>query len=804
MIQLNSRSWIRFALTALLVGMLATAIACSEGDDDEEYYEEDQATEQPVATSSSAAGPTVTSSSGVSPTTSSGGSSSGSSGGSGTPAQPIAAGDLQIMGLFDVVLSDLSTGEVQFELEVQNMNGENPSGSLEAVGSFTDPMDLVRQNFTWLREQGYSAIELFAAEGYGTVWLDSPTLTAMKHDGVDYHSQPDDLEEGEGYQRYYSMGSTFADAVSIAHELGFSVTANIESVAHIIGRAAGEGIGGGDDTISLAGQLPAPSPNQILSFIDEILATGVDSVSAEAYSLEYETAIEAHLASKNVPYLRAGADVGTVWTGYHYSFYPENEQIHDIHNFLYTTDSFIGVANGTIFARARAFANQPELALTVGGYNPLPCDTSKSLADVQIPVDVDNPLYLDGSPLDSCSTGPWRNLILAAVRKQGVGRVVIAADLAESIKAATTRGIANSIRERVESHPAIADNRPIANVIYDLPEFGPDDAYANEDLYEAILFSVSGLVDDALSAAGYRTVLTYDEVYPGADLAYIVTVGGGENTDDENGQGPPYWTGHQNLPSNLEDLLDPSNFSGPVFVHPLFGIPEGGNWGGIRSQLGMPGRFAFTNTAILEGYQTSLASSFNITPDGEIDESKPDRKLLADTGNVLGADVSLIPFGDFYPLGHTLHVATEGEFSGAGSRVIAPIMAPTGDGSTPQNGVVLAGNENGRFIWLTNQLHHESFSWILSQTIADATGSSSVLVRPAKAHIWSGRQTMAMAYADTTVELNLPFESGEKIDITIYDLRSDLVSEQLGVAYSGTVEFDLSKWSLAVIEPARN
>ncbi|MDP6667069.1 MAG: hypothetical protein QF357_06675 [Dehalococcoidia bacterium] len=814
MLQLKVLTWLRFALVVLLVVLLATAVACSGDDDedDEEYYEDDAPTQQagdtgetqPTATSAPA---DSTGEAATSPTATSQPTGGEPAVGPGPPIRPPEAGDLQIMGLFDVVLADLATGQSQFELEVENQFGENPMATLESVGDFTDPLALLRQNFAWLSEQGYSAIELFAAEGYGTAWMSSPTLTAMRHDGVDYDSQYSggelNVDEDEAYQRYYGVGTIFADTVAIAHEFGFSVTANIESIAHIIGRATGEGIGGSSGALTLAGRLPAPTPNQVLAFIDEILATGVDSVSAEAYSSEYEKAIEGHLESKGVPYLRAGADVGTVWTGYYYSFYPENEQIHDIHEFVYTTDSFLGVTNGTIFARARAMAKQPGLALTVGAYNPLPCDPDKSLADVRIPVDVDHPVFIDGSPLESCSTGPWRNLILAAARMQGVSRVVLAADLADSIKAATTPGIARSIQERVAAHPAVDDNWPIANVIYDLPDAGPDSDLTRDGMLEAIVFSVSGLVDDALSAVGYTTVLTYDEVYPGADLVYIVTAGGGEETDDENGQGPPYWTDFQGMEPGLVKLLDPAEFSGPVFVHPLFGIPEGGNWAEIRPQLGLPPRFAFTNPVIMEGYKTSLVSSLNITSDGDIDDSKPPIKLVADTGRVLGREVSLVPFGDFYPLGQTLHVASESEFTGDGPRVIAPVLAPTARGG-PEDGVVLAGDGNGRFIWLTNQLHHEAFSWIVGQMIAETTGEAAVLAAPAKAHVWSGRQTMAIAYADTTLELNLPFAAGDRIDITVYDVRSDLVSEELGVTYDGPVSVELKKWSLVVIEPARD
>lgn len=784
-------------MTALLVFSLAIVVACS-GDDDDEYWDEEF--EAPTTTSQPTQ-PNTDSSGGDDATIADSGpgagqGSSSNSGGS----NGVQNSGILIMGLFDVAYTELSTGRVMFELDVQDKFGENPKATLEPVAEIDDVTELIRQNLTWLAEQGYTAIELFAAEGFGTVWLDSPTLQSLRHDGVDYNSQPADLDYGEGYQRYFALGSTFKDAVAIAHELGFSVTANIESVAHIIGRASGEGIGGGDDAIILAGNLPAPTPEQLLKFIDEIIATGVDSISAEAYSSEYEAEIEKHLAAKGVPYLRAGADIGTVWTGYHYSFYPENEQIHDIHNFLYTTDSFIGVANGTIFARARAQNPEPELALTVGGYNPLPCDPDKSLADVQIPVDVDFPLYVDGSPLDSCATGPWRNLILTAVRKQGVDRIVLAADLAESIRAATTPGVASDIRDRLAAHPAINENLPIANVIYDLPDYGPHDAFTKEDIYEAILFSVSGLIDDALTAAGYQTVLTYDDPFPGADLVYIVTVGGGEETWDEGGQGPPYWSNLQNLPSNLVDLLDPTKFAGPVFIHPLLGIPEGGNWDQVRSELGLPPRFAFTNSTIMEGYGTSLASSFNITSDGEIDDSKPPVKLVTDSAVVFGESVQLVPFGDFYPLGHTLHIANPDEINGSGSLVVAPVNMP---GGSTQDGVLLAGNSDGRFIWLTNQLHHEGFSWIVGQMIAEATGKPALLAAPTQSHVWGGRQTMAIAYADTAIKLNLPFDDGELIDITVYDLKSELASESRGVPYSAPVELDLAKWSLLVVEPAK-
>ena len=109
----------------------------------------------------------------------------------------------------------------------------------------------------------------------------------------------------------------------------------------------------------------------------------------------------------------------------------------------------------------------------------------------------------------------------------------------------------------------------------------------------------------------------------------------------------------------------------------------------------------------------------------------------------------------------------------------------------------------GRFLWLVNQLHHEAFTFIVAQAIAEATGQPAVLAEPIKAHVWSGPQTFVLAYDRTDVNLRLPYEPGQLIDITVYDLRGRPVNELRATPYLDSVTGTLDKYSLMVIEPAR-
>ena len=115
----------------------------------------------------------------------------------------------------------------------------------------------------------------------------------------------------------------------------------------------------------------------------------------------------------------------------------------------------------------------------------------------------------------------------------------------------------------------------------------------------------------------------------------------------------------------------------------------------------------------------------------------------------------------------------------------------------------MATDGKGRFLWLVNQLHHEAFTYIMGQAVAKATDNPAVLAEPATARVWSGPLTFALAYDKTEVSLRLPFKTGQDIDITVYDIRSNPVREERGVPYHEPVGVSLDKYSLLVVEPAR-
>ena len=328
---------------------------------------------------------------------------------------------------------------------------------------------------------------------------------------------------------------------------------------------------------------------------------------------------------------------------------------------------------------------RPELAVVVGAYNPIPCDTSISLADVYSPdsassIDENEPRLSDGTPVQNCATGPWKNLLLVAAQRQEIDRIWLTADMPASIAASSQDGLGADILARIADHPAPDVPLPVANIIIDMAAFGDDDGYSSADYFDAVSFSFVGLVDDALQASGYQTVLTYDRPWTGgaSDLTYILTPGGNEETGDGTGMGPPYWSSAQELPADLLALLDPANHPGPVFLHPVFGVPEAGNWADVRGRFGMPGRFSYRNPTLTSSdeYQTSLVTSLPVTPDGDVLDDAPMRPITPESATLLGHSMLLRSFSDFNGLGQLANFVSEDEVPQ--DRVVAsgPLLLP--------------------------------------------------------------------------------------------------------------------------------
>ena len=252
--------------------------------------------------------------------------------------------------------------------------------------------------------------------------------------------------------------------------------------------------------------------------------------------------------------------------------------------------------------------------------------------------------------------------------------------------------------------------------------------------------------------------------------------------------------------------LGPFNQPEPVFVHPVVGLPDSGAWQNVRGQFGLSTRFAFANPGLSssEEYHTSLLTSFAVTSEGENEDASKDESIFPASGQVLGQTMSLAPFPDFYRPGEVANLAGSNEI--AADRVFAsgPMLAPTSNGCREERDApCLVTDGKGNYLWLINQLHHGAFTFIVGQAIAEATGLPAVLAEVTKAHVWSGLQTFAMAYDNTSANLRLPFAEGQLISITVYDVRSQPISEQKGIPYSGSVQAELNKHSLMVVEPAR-
>lgn len=723
-----------------------------------------------------------------------------------------------IFNQVEVMFTDTATGQLAFDVEADLPFSSEPVAKLISLGERTDWQEMVRSNIRWLVEQGYSGIDVPVVGGYGAVFVPSKVLGELRHPGFDYDAQYDadgDLvvPEEEALQRYQVAGDVFPFVAAEAHAAGLTVNANIESLAHIINQAAGSGIGGEEASLSIAGNLPPPNVAGVLAFVDEVIAAGADSISAEAYSPEYDEAIERHLAALGFPYWHTGADRGTLWVGYYYSLYPDRQGVASVYSYLHTSDALLGSTNGGIFARARALDPQPETAVVVGAYNPVPCDPNISIADLYDPardggdayaIDNEFPVLGDGTAVENCATAAWLNLILVAVRTQQVDAVQLTSDIEPSIQETAKPGLRQKIIDRLSAHPAPEGEKPVANIVIDLPKFGEEDGMSAEEFFENVSLSLLGLVDDALSAAGYVTVLTYDEPWRGSvAMTYVITAGGNEDTGDGEGMGPPYWSNAQELEPSLARLLDPAVHPGPVFIHPVFGIPEGRGWSGVRAQFGLPERFAYRNTSLsdYEDYHTSLLTSQPIDGEGDVREGRPPVAVMPARGTVLGRVMALAPLGDFGVLGLAANLV--GPSEAAAGRVFASgPLSPDGRGD-PSSAPYLVSDGAGRFLWTVNQLHHEAFTFIVGQALASATGNDPVLMEPTAAHVWSGAQTFAFAYAPTEVVLNLPFEDGTLIDITVYDRQSRPVTETSGQAYAAPLRVALDQYSLLVVEQAR-
>ncbi|MBT7860123.1 MAG: T9SS type A sorting domain-containing protein [Gemmatimonadetes bacterium] len=733
-----------------------------------------------------------------------------------------------VLSTIDPLLNDLTAGAAAYEVDMEREFGTMPIPELAYLGTGDAPaLDvLLDANLDLLMAKGIEWVDFALVEGGGVIWFNSPTLAGLVHAGFDYDSQYDHddelvVDEAMAKKRYTLATDAAPLIIQKAHARGLKVSFNVEALAHVINRAEGSGIGGDSETtLAVAEDLPAPTLEQLGTFIDEVIALGPDAVSAEAYSSEYDHMIADRLSNAGIDYWHTGPGLGSVWVGYYYSPYPTVPGDLLTYTYLHTYDGQLAMTNGDIYARARGRSTPVQTSLVVGAYNPHPCDRSLNEFDLYSetrPEDenwIDNeiPRRPDGTVVENCATDFWRNLALYGTLTQDPDLILISADLQPSVAAAMDVDLPGRISARLGEHTYRPPPLPVANIIIDVPSFTDDDGMDTEEYLELISLHVIPLVNDGLEAAGLQTVLTQNTPWTEGtvSLTYIITAGGNETNGDDGDMGAPYWTTAQDLPADLASLLDTAVHGGPVFLHPVLGIPSTTRWKTIRSRFGMPDVFAFKNEELAgTEEQTSLVSSRVVDADLEEVAAASGRPtkvpITPDAGQVMGFTVKLPAFLDD-GLGQAANIVGSSEV--AADMIIAdgPMLAHTIDDmgnvtATDQHTVAyLVGDNSDRFLWTINQLHSEAFTFILTRAIAEAMSATPPLAAPAAVQMRGGRQLVALAYDRTDLSFNLPVTIGDPVSIRIYDHRSEMVSSET-ISYAGTLTRALGKRSLLVAQP---
>jgi hypothetical protein len=515
-----------------------------------------------------------------------------------------------------------------------------------------------------------------------------------------------------------------------------------------------------------------------------------------------------------IPFWHTGSGVGDVWSGYYYSLYPTVAEDYDAYIYLHTDDGLLSLANLT-FAHARA-ENKPT-SLVLGAYNPLPCDLNRTEADLystarEIFINQESPQFEDGTSAENCTMEFWRNLALFGVLSQRPEHLLFPTDLEPSVNAFLNQPLATEITNRLMEHPYRPANLPVANIVIQTPVFDSDiDGFSADDYLSTVDLTIMPLVTEGLEAAGYKTVLTFDQLWSGghSDLVYLVTPGGNESNDEDGAMGAPYYSRAQDIAATFTNLIDGANEQ-VVIIHPVMGIPDTGGWTTVREKFGLPAKFAFKNTAIsnFEEGQTSLITSQLVDSNGELivdaSESAINAPIMPAAESVEGRSTKINPLirGSF---GQAANLISSDEVESSNIFYSGSLLlnSHADDGSnvqaTPHTVPYVLKSGTGEFLINVSQAHSELFTWLITSAVAEASGVQSTLSVPAPVQMRGGRQTLAIAYQATELQFNMPVVAGTQVRIRIYDHRGNLTSDET-LNYSSTIVRELAKRSLLVAE----
>ena len=767
----------------------------------------------------------------------------------------------------DEILFNFSVGRHTVDSFVAFEFGSHPRVEYSVLEEGASVEQNIIDNLDFLKDRGFTRVSFTVVDGFGSYYFDSPLLMNMAHEGFDYDAQladptdpESDLAEGidprTAKQRYSFAGNWAPFFASEAHKRRLTFDLNFESLAHIISRAQGAGIGAEEGEQVIAGNLPLPSTAQIGTFLEELHAAILAydptiteySISEEAYDGEYIAAIAETAARLGITHVHTGENEpgwGDIWRGYYYAFYPLDLLQVDIYRYVITLASTPAVVAQT-FGAARTYGKVPRLV--VGHYTPWPADPNLSIEDIYDPdrsedvgppIDNDNPLDRDGNPVATRTDGLQRNYLLYGLIAERATDFQYAVDLTPALEALAELDVERDVLPRLnEFAHALQETRPIVNVIVDNPADQGNDADTADNEISDFSTAFAGVVEYGLAetmyasihAAGMEAWVTFNEPMEDRDIAayWIITAGGGETIEEEeSSEAPPYWTNADDLDPVLLDLIDPTKTGTPVIVSTMAGLANTENWTRVREIFGIPtGRggtetgpaYASRNLIDLPEYQTSLASNFLSDSDGEAittDEGEPlTADILPETVNWGGMAVRLrgvdpSSFGIVANVIHPDEVPTENALL-ASSRtdssdaliISDPDDTGTDISTTSEPCVYIFRNgADGKKILINPNIYHLDMTYPLSNILCDITGRARSMNRPTTAYISVGETTAVFAVDDTTVDLSLPIE-GDGVRFDKFDRSGNWVVQSQIVSRTSLFPLELGMHELAIFRAA--
>lgn len=656
------------------------------------------------------------------------------------------------------------------------------------------------------------------------------------------------VAEGRLRRRYCPLGDWLPMVVREARKAGLGLVVSLESLGRLCAnadaRAEGERLPAASPR---AENLPAPSETEMDQVLTELRAAiGTIELSVGHFPPPLAARIEA--TATRLGFLleaRDGSPAGASrWGASVEMGTPTSPAEAALYAALGDTDTHPAAA-ALVFGRARA-RNKPCMLLP-GTRVPWPDDPRLGAEAVFVPertppVDPDDPRDRSGMPVMNRSGALQRNRCLYALIAEGVVRFRLASDSEPGRRYLGQIDYAHDLDAVLEEFaPASTARRPVVNLILDRPtpagrdsdgEVIPDFGGAFDRLVRE---SVAPAIVASIQAAGCDLLVSEERPIEGPSVRayWLVTTGGGETiVKDQSTRGPPWWCAADDLSDELLHLCVKPGV--PVIVSTLAGLPNHGNWLRFRQYFGIPegpsgrpGGLAFRNRAafadappnaglmVASDYQTSLVTTLRTSPKGEILRNA-DRRLLF--SEILPEFVSvagertrfrgwdLAEFGACVNIVGLTEIPRERILLAGPDEANAVSVRHLDDHGDPAFTetrpcvYALKNAPDGCKIWLNPSIVHPEMAYAYSAWLRSIAGlGGPTLRRPCTADVSVGPTTVALAYADTMLDLDLPIP-GDRVRVNRFSCRGARIETNRVVRKKDCFPLRLGRHELVILD----